>query len=65
MVMDRDIIVAKMVIIAEKNNEQAMQSSGMDDKAMAIMKDQVRSQLFKIQGEILDTLVEEGFITIN
>jgi hypothetical protein len=65
MVMSRDIIVAKMVIIAEQNNEEAMKSSGMDAKSMSAMKDQVRSQLFKIQGDILDALVEEGLITIN
>jgi hypothetical protein len=65
MVMDRDEIVTKMVIIAEKNNIEAMKSAGMDASAIMNMVNQVRPQLFKIQGEILDTLANDGVISIN
>lgn len=63
--MDRDEIVTKMVIIAEKNNIEAMKSAGMDASAIMNMVNQVRPQLFKIQGEILDTLANDGIISIN
>ena len=63
--MDRDEIVTKMVIIAEKNNIEAMKSAGMDASAIMNMVNQVRPQLFKIQGEILDTLANDGVISIN
>ena len=65
MVMDKYLIVAKMVAIAEKNNQEAMQTAGMDPTAVMAMADQVRPQLFKIQEEILDTLVAEEIIKVN
>jgi hypothetical protein len=65
MVMDKNLIIAKMVAIAEKNNQQAMESAGMDPTAIMAMADQVRPQLFKIQEEILDTLIDNGIISIN
>jgi hypothetical protein len=64
MVMDKYLIVAKMVAIAEKNNQEAMQSAGMDPTAVMAMADQVRPQLFKIQEEILDTLTNDNIISI-
>jgi hypothetical protein len=64
MVMDKYLIVAKMVAIAEKNNQEAMKSAGMDDTAIMAMADQVRQQLFNIQEEILDHLVEESIVSI-
>jgi hypothetical protein len=64
MVMDKNLIVAKMVAIAEKNNIEAMQSAGMDPSSIMAMADQVRPQLFKIQEEILDHLVSSEIITI-
>ncbi len=64
MVMDKYLIVAKMVAIAEKNNQEAMKSAGMDDTAIMAMADSVRQQLFNIQEEILDTLVEESIVSI-
>lgn len=63
--MDKNLIIAKMVAIAEKNNQQAMESAGMDPTAIMAMADQVRPQLFKIQEEILDTLIDNGIISIN
>jgi hypothetical protein len=64
MVMDKNLIIAKMVAIAEKNNTEAMQSSGMDPTAIMAMSDQVRPQLFKIQEEILDSLITQDIISI-
>jgi hypothetical protein len=65
MVMDKNLIIAKMVAIAEKNNTEAMQGAGMDPNSIMAMADQVRPQLFKIQEEILDTLIDNGIISIN
>ena len=65
MVMDKYLIIAKMVAIAEKNNTEAMQSAGMDPSGIMAMADQVRPQLFKIQEEILDSLVENGIVEIK
>jgi hypothetical protein len=65
MVMDKNLIVAKMVAIAEKNNIDAMKSAGMDPSSIMAMADQVRPQLFKIQEEILDSLVENGLVELK
>lgn len=62
--MDKYLIVAKMVAIAEKNNQEAMQGAGMDPSSVMAMADQVRPQLFKIQEEILDTLIENKIIAL-
>ncbi len=62
--MDKYLIVAKMVAIAEKNNQEAMKNAGMDDAAIIAMADSVRQQLFNIQEEILDHLVEESIVSI-
>lgn len=62
--MDKNLIVAKMVAIAEKNNLEAMQAASMDPTSIMAMADQVRPQLFKIQEEILDTLVSSNIVTI-
>ena len=63
--MDKKLIVARMVAIAEKNNLDAMQGAGMDPTAVMAMVDQVRPQLFKIQEEILDDLVDSSIVSIN
>jgi hypothetical protein len=65
MVMDKYLIIAKMVAIAEKNNQEAMTSAGMDPSSIMAMADQVRPQLFKIQEEILDHLVESEIVEIK
>jgi hypothetical protein len=64
MVMDKNLIIAKMVAVAEKNNQEVMTSAGMDPSTIMTMSDQVRPQLFKIQEEILDHLVKDNIITI-
>lgn len=63
--MDKNFIVSKMVNIAEKNNIEAMKAAGIEESVMKTMIDQVKPQLFKIQSEILDTLVSEGIIEIK
>jgi hypothetical protein len=60
--MNRDEIVTKMVEIAEAFNLQAMEGSGLSEEQIKQMVDQVRPQLYTIQGEIYDTLVEDGVI---
>lgn len=63
--MNRYELISKMVDIAEKHNDSAMRSAGMDDAAIMNMALQVRPQLFIIQGEILDILVSEGLVSID
>lgn len=58
-------IITRMVNIAERYNLEAIRASGMDQASIETMMLQNRGQLFKIQGEILDTLVKEGIVTIN
>jgi hypothetical protein len=65
MVMDKNLVVAKMVSIAEKNNIEAMKASGMQPTDMMMMADQVRPQLFRIQEEILDALIADNIIEIK
>lgn len=60
--MNRDEAVTKMVEIAEAFNLQAMEGSGLSEEQIKQMVDQVRPQLYTIQGEIYDTLVEDGVI---
>ena len=62
--MDKNLIIAKMVAIAEKNNVEAMKASGIKSQEIVLMVDQVRPQLFKIQEEILDTLINENIVSI-
>jgi hypothetical protein len=64
MVMDKNLIIAKMVSIAERNNLAAMKDSGMETNDIMNMSDQVRPQLFKIQEDILNTLISEKIISI-
>lgn len=60
--MTRDEIVEKMVLIAETNNLEAMQSASLPDDQIEQMMSQVRPQLEKIQGQIYDSLVSDGII---
>jgi hypothetical protein len=60
--MTRDEIVEKMVLIAETNNLEAMQSASLPEDQIEQMMSQVRPQLEKIQGQIYDALVEDGVI---
>jgi hypothetical protein len=60
--MTRDEVVEKMVLIAETNNLEAMQSASLPEDQIEQMMSQVRPQLEKIQGQIYDALVEDGVI---
>lgn len=60
--MTRDEIVEKMVLIAEANNLEAMQSASLPDDQIEQMMSQVRPQLEKIQGQIYDSLLSDGII---
>jgi len=60
--MTRDEVVEKMVLIAEANNLEAMQSASLPDDQIEQMMEQVRPQLEKIQGQIYDSLLSDGVI---
>lgn len=60
--MTRDEVVEKMVLIAETNNLEAMQSASLPDDQIEQMMGQVRPQLEKIQGQIYDALLADGVI---
>ncbi len=60
--MTREEVVQKMVEIAEAFNLQAIQGAGLPETQIEEMVAQVRPQLYTIQGEIYDTLVEDGVI---
>jgi hypothetical protein len=60
--MNKNEVVEKMVKIAEEYNLLAIQGSGMPEDQIRQMVDQVRPQLYEIQGEIYDTLVKDGLI---
>ena len=51
-----------MVEIAEAFNLQAMEAANLPTDQAEQMAAQVRPQLYTIQGEIYDTLVEDGVI---
>lgn len=60
--MTRDEVVEMMVLIAESNNLEAMQSANLPDDQVEQMMEQVRPQLEKIQGQIYDALIEKGLV---
>lgn len=63
--MNRDEIVQKMVEIAEAFNLESIQGAGLPQDQVDQMMLQVRPQLYTIQGEIYDTLVEDGVIAAS
>jgi hypothetical protein len=60
--MEKNQVVQKMVSIAEEFNMLAINGSGLPEDQAKQMIDQVRPQLYAIQGEIYDTLVKDGII---
>jgi hypothetical protein len=60
--MEKNQVVEKMVSIAEEFNLLSIQGSGMPEDQIKQMVDQVRPQLYTIQGEIYDQLVKDGII---
>lgn len=62
MLMNKNEVVEKMVGIAEEYNILAIQGSGMPEDQIKQMVDQVRPQLYEIQGEIYDYLLSQKII---
>jgi hypothetical protein len=60
--MEKKEVVQKMVSIAEEFNLLAIEGSGLPEEQIKQMTDQVRPQLYEIQGEIYDQLVKDGII---
>jgi hypothetical protein len=60
--MEKNQVVEKMVSIAEEFNMLAINGSGLPEDQAKQMIDQVRPQLYAIQGEIYDVLVQDGII---
>jgi hypothetical protein len=60
--MEKNEVVQKMVSIAEEFNVLAIQGSGLPEDQIKQMINQVRPQLYEIQGEIYDQLVKDGII---
>jgi len=60
--MEKNQVVEKMVSIAEEFNMLAINGSGLPEDQVKQMIDQVRPQLYAIQGEIYDVLVQDGII---
>jgi hypothetical protein len=60
--MEKNQVVEKMVSIAEEFNMLAINGSGLPEDQAKQMIDQVRPQLYAIQGEISDVLVQDGII---
>jgi uncharacterized protein YktB (UPF0637 family) len=60
--MTKNEVVAQMVEIAEDFNLLAIEGSGMPEDQMNQMIEQVRPQLYTIQGEIYDFLLAQGII---
>lgn len=60
--MNKSEVIEKMVNIAEEFNLLAIQGSGLPEDQIKQMTEQVRPQLYAIQGEIYNTLVKDGVI---
>jgi len=60
--MSKNEVVAQMVEIAEDFNLLAIEGSGMPEDQINQMIEQVRPQLYTIQGEIYDFLLAQGII---
>lgn len=61
--MNKNEVVEKMVKIVEEFNLLAIQGSGLPEDQVAQMTEQVRPQLYTIQGEIYDALAKDGIIS--
>jgi hypothetical protein len=60
--MNKNEIIQRMVDIAEEFNLQAMTQAGLPEDQIKQMIEQVRPQLYSIQGEIYSVLFKEGII---
>jgi hypothetical protein len=60
--MNRTEVVEQMVEIAEDFNLLAIEGAGLPEDQVKQMIEQVRPQLYTIQGEIYDYLFAQGII---
>jgi hypothetical protein len=60
--MNKNKVVEEMVKIAEEFNLLAIQGSGLPEDQIKQMTEQVKPQLYAIQGEIYDYLLSQGII---
>lgn len=60
--MNKNEIIQAMVEIAEEFNLQAVSQSGLPKDQVEQMVEQVRPQLYMIQGEIYNFLFDKGII---
>lgn len=60
--MNKNEVVEQMVEIAEDFNLLAIEGSGLPEEQIKQMIEQVRPQLYTIQGEIYDYLFSQGII---
>lgn len=60
--MNKNEIIQTMVEIAEDFNLQAMSQAGLPQEQIEQMVEQVRPQLYAIQGEIYRFLSDKGVI---
>lgn len=60
--VNKNDVVDKMVKVAEEFNLEAISASNLPAEQVNQMMEQVRPQLYTIQGAIYDALVEDGVI---
>lgn len=60
--MNKTEVIQKMVEIAEEFNLQAIKNADLPESQVQQMIEQVRPQLYTIQGEIYEALVKDGVI---
>jgi hypothetical protein len=60
--MSKNEVVDQMVEIAEDFNLLAIEGAGLPEEQVKQMIDQVRPQLYAVQGEIYDFLLAQGII---
>jgi hypothetical protein len=60
--MNKNEVIQRMVEIAEEFNLQAMRQAELPEDQINQMIEQVRPQLYTIQGEIYSILFKEGVI---
>jgi hypothetical protein len=60
--MNKTEVIQRMVEIAEEFNLQAIRGADLPESQVQQMIEQVRPQLYTIQGEIYEVLLKEGVI---
>jgi uncharacterized protein YybS (DUF2232 family) len=60
--MNKNEVVEQMVKIVEELNLVAIESANLPEEQIKQMTEQVRPQLYTIQGEIYDFLLAQGII---